>query len=100
MNIEIIEQNGTIVVNLFGWLDTNEASKFLEDIKPLEQNIQKSIIIDCKDLEYLCSLGLRGLLKLKKESAAQGGTLVLRNVNGEIQKILTMTGFIKLFDIV
>lgn len=100
MNIEIIEQNGTLVANLSGWLDTNEATKFLEDIKPLEENIQRSIIIDCKDLEYLCSLGLRGLLKLKKESAAQGGSLVLRNVNGEIQKILTMTGFIKLFDIV
>lgn len=100
MNIEIIEQNGTLVANLSGWLDTNEATKFLEDIKPLEENIQRSIIIDCKNLEYLCSLGLRGLLKLKKESAAQGGSLVLRNVNGEIQKILTMTGFIKLFDIV
>ena len=100
MNIEIIEQNGTLVANLSGWLDTNEATKFLEDIKPLEENIQRSIIIDCKDLEYLCSLGLRGLLKLKKESTAQGGSLVLRNVNGEIQKILTMTGFIKLFDIV
>ena len=100
MNIEIIEQNGTLVANLSGWLDTNEATKFLEDIKPLEENIQRSIIIDCKDLEYLCSLALRGLLKLKKESAAQGGSLVLRNVNGEIQKILTMTGFIKLFDIV
>ena len=100
MNIEIIEQNGTLVANLSGWLDTNEATKFLENIKPLEENIQRSIIIDCKDLEYLCSLGLRGLLKLKKESAAQGGSLVLRNVNGEIQKILTMTGFIKLFDIV
>ena len=33
MNTEIKEQNGTYVVILTGWLDTNEASKFLEDIK-------------------------------------------------------------------
>ena len=98
MNTEIKEQNGTYVVILTGWLDTNEASKFLEDIKPLEDNIDKHIVIDCKDLEYLCSLALRGLLKLKKESAAKGGRLVLRNVMCEVQKILTMTGFIKLFD--
>ena len=39
------------------------------------------------------------MLKLKKESAEKGGTLKLRNVTGEVQKVLTMTGFIKLFDI-
>ena len=99
MNTEIREQNGTYLVILTGWLDTNEASKFLEDIKPLEENIEKTIIIDCKDLEYLCSLALRGLLKLKKLSAAKGGRLTLKNVTGEVQKILAMTGFIKLFDI-
>ena len=100
MNIDIKEQNGTYVVYLSGWLDTNEASKFLEEIKPIEANIDKNIIIDCKELEYMCSLALRGLLKLKKESVAKGGSLVLRNVAGEVQKILTLTGFIKLFDII
>lgn len=99
MNTQIQEQNGTYVVTLTGWLDTNEASQFLEDMKPLEDNIGKSIVIDCKELEYICSLALRGLLKLKKMSAAEGGSLILKNVTGEVQKIFTMTGFIKLFDI-
>ena len=65
MNTEIKELNGTYVVTLTGWLDTNEASQFLEDILPLEENIDKHVVIDCKDLEYICSLALRGLLKLK-----------------------------------
>mgnify|MGYP002620073643 CR=1 FL=1 len=99
MNIDIKEQNGTYVAKLSGWLDTNEASQFMEDIKQLEPNIDKHIVLDCEELEYVCSLALRGMLKLKKESAAKGGTLVLRNVKGEVQKVLTMTGFIKLFDI-
>jgi len=99
MNIEIKEQNGMYVGILSGWLDTNEASKFMEDIKVLEENIDKPIVLDCKDLEYVCSLALRGLLKLKKQSAAKGGRLVLKNVTGEVDKILTITGFVKLFDI-
>ncbi len=99
MHTQIKEQNGSYLVILTGWLDTNEASQFLEDIKLLEDNIEKSIVIDCKDLEYICSLALRGLLKLKKLSAAKGGNLILKNVTGEVQKILTMTGFIKLFHI-
>ncbi len=98
MNIEIKEQNGTFIGILSGWLDTNAASQFIEDIKVLEEHVDKPIEIDCEKLEYICSLGLRGLLKLKKESAAKGGTMVLSHVGGEVQKILTMTGFIKLFE--
>ena len=98
MNIEIKESNGGYFAVLSGWLDTNVATEFLEDLKTLEDHADKAIEIDCGKLEYICSLGLRGLLKLKKLSAARGGSLVLTHVNDEIQKILTLTGFIKLFD--
>ena len=100
MNIEIKEQNGAYYGSLSGWIDTSAAPQFIKDIEILEQNTDKSIVLDCEKLEYICSLGLRGLLKLKKLSAAKGGSLVLTHVSGEVQKILTMTGFIKLFDIV
>ena len=62
MNIDIKEQNGTYVVILSGWLDTNEASKFLEEIKPIEANIDKNIIIDCKELEYMWLVRFRKFL--------------------------------------
>ena len=99
MNIEIKEQNGSFIGILSGWIDTAVATQFLEDMKPLMDHADKSIELNCTQLEYICSLGLRGLLQLNKESAAKGGTLILTHVEGEIQKILTMTGFIKLFDI-
>ena len=54
MNIEIKEQNGTYVGILSGWLDTNESSQFIEDLKVLEENIDKPIVLDCKNLEYIC----------------------------------------------
>ena len=112
MNIEIKEQNGSYIGNLIGWIDTAEASKFLEDLKPLMDNSKfledlkplmdnanKRIELDCTKLEYICSLGLRGLLKLQKESHALGGSMILTHVEGEVQKILKLTGFDRLFDI-
>lgn len=99
MNIEIKQQNDSYVGILYGWIDTAEASQFMEDLKTLMVNANKSIELDCEKLDYICSLGLRGLLQLKKESSAKGGSLVLTHVDGEVKKILTMTGFIKLFDI-
>ena len=99
MNIEIKEQNGSYLGILTGWIDTAEASQFLEDLKPLIANANKRIELDCAKLEYICSLGLRGLLQLKKESAAKGGNMILTHVEGEVQKILTLTGFNRLLDI-
>ena len=99
MNIEIKQQNDSYVGILYGWIDTAEASQFMEDLKTLMVNANKSIELDCEKLDYICSLGLRGLLQLKKESSAKGGSLVLTHVDGEVKKILTMTGFIKLFDV-
>jgi anti-anti-sigma factor len=99
MNIEIKEQNGSYLGILSGWIDTAEATQFLEDMKPLMANAPKSIELDCAKLEYICSLGLRGLLQLKKESAAKGGSVVLTHVEGEVQAILKLTGFNKLLDI-
>lgn len=99
MNIEIKEQNGSYLGILTGWIDTAEASKFLEDMKPLIANADKPIELDCAKLEYICSLGLRGLLQLKKESVAKGGCMILTHVEGEVQKILVLTGFNKLLDI-
>ena len=99
MNIEIKEQNGSYLGILTGWIDTAEASQFLEDLKPLIANANKRIELDCDKLEYICSLGLRGLLQLKQESAAKGGSLIFTHVAGEVQKILRLTGFDKLFDI-
>ena len=99
MNIEIKELNGNYHAILYGWIDTAEGAQFLEDLKPLMANAGKTIELNCEKLEYICSLGLRGLLQLKKQSAAKGGSLTLTHVEGEVLKILKMTGFIKLFDI-
>ena len=99
MNIEIKEQLGSYIGILYGWIDTAEASQFLEDLKPLMGNANKSIELDCAQLESICSLGLRGLLQLKHESAAKGGSMILTHVKGEVQKILVLTGLNRVLDI-
>ena len=99
MNFEIKEENGVYTGKPSGWIDTNAAPDFLETLKQLEAQAAKTIQLDCADLEYICSLGLRGLLKLKKESVAKGGTLELLNVQPDVMNILRMTGFDKLLNI-
>ena len=58
----------------------------------------KGLVIDCTNLEYIASSGLRILLNLVKKAKADGGRVALRGVNDVIRDVLDMTGFTNLFD--
>ena len=99
MNIEIIEQNGGMAAIFNGRLDTPAAVKAQQDVAPLLENADKVITLDCTNLEYISSSGLRLFLTLRKETSAKGGKVVIVNINDEIKKVFMMTGFFNLFEI-
>ena len=99
MNLEIQEKDGILTGILSGYIDTATAAQVGEKMKPLLEQTNRDIEIDCSQLEYISSSGLRLLLTLRKQVAADGGSLIIRNINDEIRKVFTLTGFFKLFDI-
>ena len=99
MNTTIIEKDGKYIVTLEGELDTAHALEFEEAMKPLHDLTGKEITLDCAQLEYIASSGLRVLLGLLKNAKANGNKVVLKNLNEEIKDVFKMTGFIDLFNI-
>ncbi len=99
MTINIKEQNGGYTAILEGRLDTPSAVKAQQDIVPLLENADKEITLDCTNLEYISSSGLRLFLTLRKEASAKGGKVIIENINDEIKKVFMMTGFFNLFEI-
>lgn len=92
MNINKSTENGQIVLNLTGRLDTTTAPDFQ---KTLLDEIQtgKNIILDFSGLAYVSSAGLRTLLIGQKTVAAGNQTMTLRQVSDEIMEVFDMTGF-------
>ena len=99
MTFDINEQNGNMVATVSGRLDTPAAVKAQQEIVPLLENANKEILLDCKDLEYISSSGLRLFLTIRKEAASKGGKVIIENINDEIKKVFMMTGFFNLFEI-
>lgn len=99
MYLEIKENDGILTGFLSGYIDTATAEQLGQEMKPLMQQASCAIEIDCSQLDYISSSGLRLLLSLRKQVAADGGSLVIKNINDEIRKVFTLTGFFKLFDI-
>lgn len=95
-----IESNGDQLIAKFsGRLDTAAAVQTAEDVKPLLEAANKEIVLDCTDLQYISSSGLRIFLSIRKEAAAHGSKVIVRNINSDIRQVFVMTGFVSLFEI-
>lgn len=91
-------ENGNQLIAAFaGRLDTAAAVQTAEDVKPLLEASDKEIILDCSELEYISSSGLRIFLSVRKEAAAHNSKVIVRNINADIRQVFMMTGFISLF---
>ena len=98
MTTKIEEIDGKYVATLVGEMDTIAATEAEEVLKPLYKSDGKDVVIDCKDLEYIASSGLRILLSILKGAKASGSKVVMRGVNDDIKNVFQLTGFIHLFD--
>lgn len=98
MKTSIQEIDGRVVATLSGEFDTAVAAEVEQALKPLLDTGGRDIVIDCSELEYIASSGLRIILNILKQARADGRKVALRNVNEIIHEVLELTGFVKLFE--
>ena len=85
-----------LTIKLKGRIDSTNAASVEEDIMAiLGEHPDLPITIDCADLEYISSAGLRVLMKTKK--AVKDTCLI--NVAPAVYDVLEITGFTELMDI-
>lgn len=99
MTTQIKENGNQLIASFVGRLDTAAAIPTAEAVKPLMEAEKKEIILDCSQLEYISSSGLRIFLSIRKDAAAKGSKVIVRNINADIRQVFVMTGFISLFEI-
>lgn len=87
-------ENGILTVKLDGKIDSYTVANVEKELFDLlNANAAKSVILDCKNLTYIASAGLRVLLKIGKQAE-----LSIINVTREVYEVLEMTGFTGMFD--
>lgn len=96
----IIEREKTVVtVSLIGRLDTPASLEIAPQMNELSADASGTIIMDCKELTYISSSGLRIFITLRKAAAEKGGKVIVRSISNEIRSVFMMTGFLNLFEI-
>ena len=100
MNVTIQEQNGNIVAILKGELNTAAAAETEKAMNPLNDVEGKDIIIDCTDLEYISSAGLRIFLGILQNVEEKGVHVYIKGVNDAVNDVFIITGFSNIFEFI
>ena len=85
----------TTIIKTGERIDTMNASQFEQDIQPVLVDGGVNVEMDCTNLTYMASSGLRIIQKTMRTVTQQKGVFKMTNVRPEIYKVLAMTGFTK-----
>ena len=93
MDITITKQDKKTLAVLSGRLDTTNVAAFQNDIAPLMADPEPDIELDCTDMDYTSSQGLRLFLILQKTVSSKGGKLVMTHMKPQVREVFDITGF-------
>ena len=99
MEVLITKENKVVTASLIGRLDTPASQEVAAALEPLKQDAADTIVLDCSQMTYISSSGLRIFLTLRKAAAEKGGKIIVRNISDDIRSVFMMTGFLNLFEI-
>jgi anti-anti-sigma factor len=99
MEVTVIKGAQTFI-KVVGRMDTVAAPLFIAKIEEEAADALNDVVVDCSELSYISSSGLRQFLSLHKLTVgAHNGKLVFRSFQPEIRKIIDMAGFQKILQI-
>lgn len=83
------------VIVLSGRLDSLHSEKAMK----IFSEVQETVTVDFKDLEYISSAGLGVLIATQKRLENSGHQLKLKNLNKHVREIFSYAGFDLIFEI-
>jgi anti-sigma B factor antagonist len=97
MTITSERDGSTLSIALTGRLDTTSAPELEEMLKTSLDGVRR-LIIDCAQLAYISSAGLRVLFSIHKVMKERDGMKMI-HVNEDNMDVLSLTGYTEFLDI-
>lgn len=99
MNFAQHEDGGFVVFTPQGKLDAVQTPHFEQAVRRSLESGSARIIIDCAQVSYASSAGLRAFLALAKRAKTQGGDCRFATLNSLLREIFEMSGFFGVLDV-
>jgi anti-anti-sigma factor len=88
-----------VYIQVEGRIDTTNYNEFESAVNEVLSDNTRQIYLDCGELNYISSSGLRIFLTIQKKMMAAGGKLKLYGMQPAIREIFDISGFSSIFSI-
>lgn len=99
LEVKSEKQQDVLVVELIGRLDGLTSKIFVEKHNAPEYANCALVVLNCQELNYISSEGLRVILMAAKQAKALGGRLTLCEVNASVSEVMAISGFDELLGV-
>ena len=98
MQIKEEKDESTVIVSLHGRADGLSGSDLEETITAIVERGDVNIVLDCGQLTYINSSGLRILFTCARKCKDHGGSLILSAVKPACRSTMEISGFLSIID--
>ena len=99
MQVDQRRDGDVLTIALNGRLDGQSSAEFEPTLLTTLADGSGRVVIDCGELAYVSSAGLRVLLMAAKQMRQGGGRLALSGLNETVRQVFDVSGFSSLFEI-
>ena len=96
MKTVITENEERLVVEFIGDFDSLASRDAERELGPVFEH-DCDVLIDCTQLNYVSSSGLRIFLSIYKHAHKNGKKVTIKGLNASIEKVFRISGFLQLF---
>ena len=96
MILEIKQHDSTLIVTVSGRVDGATSAEFHNSLKSAITGEDRAVLLDCADLSYISSGGLRVLLIVAKALRKQNALLSVCSLSDSLIEIFEISGFNKI----
>jgi anti-sigma B factor antagonist len=97
MQLSTEQENQLTIVHLSGRVDINSSDNLQSTLCTILEQKKNHIIIDCTQVDYLSSGGMRAFLVAMKEAKKTNSSLVFTGFQKQVQEVLHFAGVDKYF---
>jgi len=86
------EQKG-VVIHVTGRMDAVSSPDFEKAMDAWIEKGETTLVVDCSNLEYISSSGLRSILTVAKKLKTRKGRILLTSLTSVVKEVFEISGF-------
>lgn len=96
MDVTTERQEGVLTAQVGGRIDGSNVAQFEEAIRTAIDENDRAVLIDCENLGYISSAGLRAVLMTAKTLSNRNAKFALCSMSDPIREVFQISGFDKI----